>query len=86
MQETRGLGRFSWRRAWKPTPVVLPGESHGQRSLRATVHRIAKSQTQLKQLNMHAQMLKVIILTGGRIINNISTSLLMNHIYYHIYR
>ena len=28
-----GLGRFPWRRAWKPTPVFLPGESHGQRSL-----------------------------------------------------
>ena len=22
-----------WKRAWQPTPVVLPGESHGQRSL-----------------------------------------------------
>ena len=21
-----------WRRAWQPTPVFLPGESHGQRS------------------------------------------------------
>ena len=28
-----GLGRFPWRRAWKPAPVFLPGESHGQRSL-----------------------------------------------------
>ena len=27
-----GLGRF-WRRKWQPTPVFLPGESHGQRSL-----------------------------------------------------
>ena len=27
------LGRFPWRRAWQPTPVFLPGESHGQRSL-----------------------------------------------------
>ena len=26
-------GRFPWRRAWQPTPVFLPGESHGQRSL-----------------------------------------------------
>ena len=26
------LGR-SWRRAWQPTPVFLPGESHRQRSL-----------------------------------------------------
>ena len=23
----------SWQRAWQPTPVLLPGESHGQRSL-----------------------------------------------------
>ena len=22
-----------WKRAWQPTPVFLPGESHGQRSL-----------------------------------------------------
>ena len=27
-----GSGRFPWRRAWQPTPVFLPGESHGQRS------------------------------------------------------
>ena len=25
--------RIPWRRAWQPTPVLLPGESHGQRSL-----------------------------------------------------
>ena len=29
------LGRFHWRRAWQHTPVSLPGESHGQRSLAA---------------------------------------------------
>ena len=23
----------NWRRKWQPTPVFLPGESHGQRSL-----------------------------------------------------
>ena len=28
------VGNISWRRrAWQPTPVVLPGKSHGQRSL-----------------------------------------------------
>ena len=26
-------GRFPWRRKWPPTPVFLPGESHGQRSV-----------------------------------------------------
>ena len=24
---------FPWRRTWQPTPVLFPGESHGQRSL-----------------------------------------------------
>ena len=28
-----GLGRCPWRRAWQSTPVFLPGEPHGQRSL-----------------------------------------------------
>ena len=27
------LRKISWRRAWQPTQVLLPGESHGQRSL-----------------------------------------------------
>ena len=25
--------KIPWRRAWQPSPVLLPGESHGQRSL-----------------------------------------------------
>ena len=25
--------KILWRRAWQPTPIFLPGESHGQRSL-----------------------------------------------------
>ena len=27
------VGKIPWRRAWQPTPVFLPGESHGLRSL-----------------------------------------------------
>ena len=26
-------GKMPWRREWQPTPVFLPGESHGRRSL-----------------------------------------------------
>ena len=36
MQETQfdsWVGKIPWQRAWQPTPVFLPGESHGQRSL-----------------------------------------------------
>ena len=39
---------------WQPYQYFSPGEAHGQRSWRATVHRVAKSQTRLKQLGTHA--------------------------------
>ena len=45
---TPGLGRSPWRRAWQPTPVLLGGESHGQRNLvDYIVHGVTKSWTQL---------------------------------------
>ena len=25
--------KISWRRKWQPTPVFMPGESHGQKNL-----------------------------------------------------
>ena len=31
--DMRDLGMISWRRARQPSPVLLPGESHGQKSL-----------------------------------------------------
>ena len=36
-----------WRRQWHPTPVLLPGKSHGQRSLVGFSHEVTKSQTWL---------------------------------------
>ena len=39
--------KIPWRRKWQPTPVILPGESHGQRNRQATVYRMAKGQTNL---------------------------------------
>ena len=35
------------RRKWQPSPVFLPGKSHGQKSLMATVHGVTKSWTWL---------------------------------------
>ena len=40
--------KIPWRRKWQSTPALLPGKSHGQRSL--IVHGVAKSQTQLSEL------------------------------------
>ena len=42
-------------KAWQPTPVFLPGESRWQRNPAGGSHRVAKSQTWLKQLSRHAQ-------------------------------
>ena len=36
MRETRfdpWVGKIPWRRKWQPTPILLPGKFHGQRSL-----------------------------------------------------
>ena len=27
------VGKILWRRKWQPTPIFLPGKSHGQRDL-----------------------------------------------------
>ena len=31
-RDAGNLGSISWRRKWQPTPVLLPGKFHGQRS------------------------------------------------------
>ena len=46
------VGKIPWRRARQLTPVFLPGEYLGQKSL--VVHRVTKSPTQWKQLSMHS--------------------------------
>ena len=40
------VGKIPWRRAWQPTPIFLPGECLGQRSLAGTtVLGVTKGQT-----------------------------------------
>ena len=51
------VGKIPWRRAWQPTPVFSPGESHGQNFLVGyIVHGVAQSQTWLKWLSMHIHL------------------------------
>jgi len=38
--------KIPWKGVWQPTPVFLPGEFHGERSLAGTVQGVAKSETQ----------------------------------------
>ena len=37
------VGKIPWRRAWQPTPIVLPGASYRQRrAWRAAVQRVTE--------------------------------------------
>ena len=47
------IRNIPWRRAWQPTPVFLPGEFHGQRSLVGYSQWGCKSWTWPKRLCMH---------------------------------
>ena len=41
--------KIPWRRKWQPTPVFLPGEFHGWRSLADVFHGVAGSRTWLSK-------------------------------------
>ena len=36
-------GKIPWRRKWLPTPVLLPGKSHGRGAWQATVPGVTES-------------------------------------------
>ena len=48
-----------WRRKWQPTPVFLPGESQGRRSLVGCRLWGPKSQTRLKRLSSSSSSSKI---------------------------
>ena len=53
------VGKIPWRRKWQPTPVFLPGKSHGQRSLMGcSPYCHTGYQTWLKQLSTHDPPIK----------------------------
>ena len=55
--------KIPWRRAWQPTAVFLPGESHGQRSLAS--HSVAETSTQeTKHHTQRVGELRFIMLAG----------------------
>ena len=49
------VGKIPWRRKWQLTSVFLPGKSHGQRSLAATVHGGHKESAMTKHTRTRAR-------------------------------
>ena len=59
------VGKIPWRRAWQPPPVLLPGESQGQRSLAGYIPQGHKG-IWLKWLSTHTcTLLPADTFTGG---------------------
>ena len=50
------LGKIPWRRKQQPTPVFLPGESHGHSSLAGYGPWGHKESDRTKQLSMHTSL------------------------------
>ena len=55
------VGKIPWRRAWQPTPVFLPGASHGQRSLAGYSPWGRKESDMTERLSPHTYILALIV-------------------------
>ena len=51
------VGKIPWRRKWQPTPVLLPGKSHGQRSLVGYIPWVRKESDMTERLHFHFHFL-----------------------------
>ena len=52
VREIRWVRKVPWRRAWQPTPVILPGESPWTKSGGLQPMGVTKSRTALRALNL----------------------------------
>ena len=69
------IGKIPWRRKWQPTPVFLPEESHGQRSLIGYSPRGRKQSDMTERLHFHLGLTGLISLQ----FKGLSKSLLQRH-------
>ena len=51
------VGKIPWRRKWQPTPIILPGESHGRRSLLGNSPQGRKESDTTERLHFHFSIL-----------------------------
>ena len=54
------FGKIPWRRKWQPTPVFLPGKSHGQSSLVAYCPGGCKESHTAEHMCTHAQLCPIL--------------------------
>ena len=64
MQEA-SFGKIPWRRKWKPTPVFLPGEFRGQRSLAGYSLWGHKESNTTEATSMLSQLINNVVSVAG---------------------
>ena len=57
---TPWVRKIPWRRKWQPTPVFLPGESHGRRSMVGYSPQCRKESGTTEQLHFHFHFLSLV--------------------------
>ena len=76
--------KIPWRRKWQRTPVFLPGESHGQRSLAGSSLEFAKSWELLKWLSTACTLKYILKLTKFSWISLLVYAINITHLHYYI--
>ena len=79
MQENRFnplVGKILWRRKWQPTPVLLPGKSHGQRSL------VGYNSWGRKKSDMTMSVLTCCLILFARILLHLCSSVILPIIFF----
>ena len=66
------VGKIPWRRAWQPTPVCLPGESHGERIL-VDYNPYCCKESNMTEMTEHACMHHQSVIVSS---NNVPSSVL----------
>ena len=78
------IGKIPWRRKWQPTPVFLPGKSHGQRSLVGFSPWGCKESDTSEQLNTHVHTLEKMPSSGktSRGLGQVLPQCCLPHVFY----
>ena len=81
------VGKIPWRREWLPTPVFLPGEFHGQRSLVGYSPWSHKESGMTKQLNNNKKLniILKILWSFEFLLFKLTTSVFCSYFHRHIY-
>ena len=67
-----GSGKIPWRRIWQSTPVLLPGKSHGQRSVVGYSPWGRKESDMTEQIHFHFHPM-VLVLVGMTILSTLNS-------------